>query len=133
MTKVRIIPLAALLLALLALLVFGGCRSAHTTSAILYIEEQQYQLAVDVIHEGFAYQDDEPDAYYYLGEAYAKLAEVAIDDNDSLCKRRVDILIGLLRLYFRRFGYASSVDCECTDVDDIQRGIIFVFGWECPR
>ena len=82
MTKVRIIPLAALLLALLALLVFGGCRSAHTTSAILYIEEQEYQQAIDVINEGFAYQDDEPDAYYYLGEAYAKLAEVAIDDND---------------------------------------------------
>ena len=82
MTKVRIIPLAALLLGLVALLVFGGCRSAHTTSAILYIEEQSYQEAVDVIHEGFEYQDDEPDAYYYLGEAYAKLAEVAIDDND---------------------------------------------------
>ena len=82
MTKIRIIPLAASLLGLLAMLVFAGCRSAHTTSAILYIEEQQYQLAVDVIHEGFEYQDDEPDAYYYLGEAYAKLAEVAIDDND---------------------------------------------------
>jgi tetratricopeptide (TPR) repeat protein len=78
MTKARFILLAALL----ALLALAGCRSAHTTSAILYIEEQQYQKAVDVIHEGFRYRDDEPDAYYWLGEAYSKLAEEAVRDND---------------------------------------------------
>ena len=83
MTKLRYTSLLGLL-ALYGLLTIVGCRSAHTTSAILYIEEQQYQKAVDVIHEGFAFQDDEPDAYYYLGEAYSKLAEEAIDDNDYL-------------------------------------------------
>ena len=85
MTKTRCSPLAALL----ALLALAGCRSAHTTSAILYIEEQQYQKAVDVIHEGFLYSEDEPDAFYWLGEAYSKLAEEAVKDNDYLEAKRL--------------------------------------------
>ncbi|MFO7652814.1 MAG: tetratricopeptide repeat protein [Candidatus Krumholzibacteriia bacterium] len=84
MTKVRFI----LLVVLAAVLAMAGCRSAHTTSAILYIEEQQYQKAVNVIHEGFRYRDDEPDAYYWLGEAYSKLAEEAVRNNDFLAARR---------------------------------------------
>jgi len=78
MTKSRFILLAGLLV----LLGVAGCRSAHTTSAILYIDEQNYDKAVQVIHEGFQYRDDEPDAYYYLGEAYSHLAEEAVEDND---------------------------------------------------
>jgi len=78
MRKVRMI-LPGSVLALVALV---GCRSAHTTSAILYLEEQEYEKAIQVIHEGFEYRDDEPDAYYYLGEAHSRLAEVAVNDND---------------------------------------------------
>jgi tetratricopeptide (TPR) repeat protein len=83
MTRTRFaLPAVLLALALLGLLALAGCRSAHTTSAILYIEEQQYQKAVDVIHEGFRYRDDEPDAFYWLGEAYSKLAEESVREND---------------------------------------------------
>ena len=77
MSKARYLLLAGLLV--LAGLVVAGCRSAHTTSAILYIDEQNYDKAVQVIHEGFEYRDDEPDAYYYLGEAYSHLAEEAVE------------------------------------------------------
>ena len=81
MTKARFILLAGLLV-LVGLSGLAGCRSAHTTSAILYIDEQNYDKAVQVIHEGFQYRDDEPDAYYYLGEAYSHLAEEAVEDDD---------------------------------------------------
>ena len=83
MTKARIILLAGLLL-LAGLSGLAGCRSAHTTSAILYIDEQNYDKAVAVINEGFQYRDDEPDAYYYLGEAYSHLAEEAVENDDFL-------------------------------------------------
>jgi len=62
--------------------VMTGCRSAHTTSAILYIADENYDKAVEVIHEGFEFRDDEPDAFYYLGEAYGHLAEKAVEDDD---------------------------------------------------
>jgi len=81
MTRVRFILLAGLLV-LISLAVLAGCRSAHTTSAILYIDEQNYDKAVQVIHEGFEYRDDEPDAFYYLGEAYSHLAEESVDDDE---------------------------------------------------
>lgn len=81
MTRVRFILLAVLLL-LVSMTALIGCRSAHTTSAILYIDEQNYDKAVKVIHEGFQYRDDEPDAYYYLGEAYSHLAEEAVQADD---------------------------------------------------
>jgi tetratricopeptide (TPR) repeat protein len=81
MTNSRIILLAGLLV-LAGLLGLAGCRSAHTTSAILYIDEQNYDKAVQVIHEGFEYRDDEPDAFYYLGEAHSHLAEEAVEDDD---------------------------------------------------
>lgn len=72
----------ATLLALAAFGLLSGCRSAHTTSAILYIDEQNYDKAVKVIHEGFEYTQDEPDAYYYLGEAHSHLAEEAVAKDD---------------------------------------------------
>ncbi|MBU8871039.1 MAG: hypothetical protein KOO60_09285 [Gemmatimonadales bacterium] len=78
MTRVRFILLAVLLL----LAALTGCRSAHTTSAILYIDEQSYDKAVQVIHDGFQFRDDEPDAFYYLGEAYSHLAEEAVQADD---------------------------------------------------
>ncbi|MBU2499910.1 hypothetical protein KJ682_01140 [bacterium] len=78
MMKVRIILLGGLL----ALAALAGCRSAHTTSAILYIDEQKYDKAVQVIHEGFQFADNEPDAYYYLAEAYSHLAEEAVERDD---------------------------------------------------
>ena len=83
MTKARIILLAGLLV-LVGLSGLAGCRSAHTTSAILYIDEQNYDKAVQVIHEGFEYRDDEPDAYYYLGEAYSHMADEAVEDDDFI-------------------------------------------------
>lgn len=70
------------LVAVAALGVLAGCRSAHTTSAILYIDEQNYNKAVQVIHEGFEFTKDEPDAYYYLGEAHSNLGEEAVARDD---------------------------------------------------
>ncbi|MEN8006181.1 MAG: tetratricopeptide repeat protein [Candidatus Krumholzibacteriota bacterium] len=81
MIKVRIILFAGLLV-LVGMSGLAGCRSAHTTSAILYIDEQNYDKAVQVIHEGFQYRDDEPDAFYYLGEAYSHLAEEAVENDE---------------------------------------------------
>jgi len=87
MTKSRIL-LLAVLAALLALALLGGCRSAHTTSAILYIEQEQYQKAIDVIDEGLQYNPDDPEGYYFQGEAYSRMAQEAIDDNDYLAAKR---------------------------------------------
>jgi tetratricopeptide (TPR) repeat protein len=70
------------LVAMMAIGGLAGCRSAHTTSAILYIDEQNYAKAVKVIHEGFEFTQDEPDAYYYLGEAHSQLAEEAVAKDD---------------------------------------------------
>jgi len=81
MFKVRYLLLAVLLV-LVGLPGLVGCRSAHTTSAVLYIDEQNYDKAVQVIHEGFEYRDDEPDAFYYLGEAYSHLAEESVETDD---------------------------------------------------
>ena len=81
MSRVRYLLLATLLV-LAAGALLSGCRSAHTTSAILYIDEQRYDKAVAVLQEGFQYQDDEADAYYYLGEAYSHMAEDAVADDD---------------------------------------------------
>lgn len=80
MSKVRILLLAGLIILAGSTLI--GCRSAHTTSAILYIDEQNYDKAVQVIHEGFEYRDDEPDAFFYLAEAYSHLAEEAVEDDE---------------------------------------------------
>lgn len=84
MTIARLILLAGLL----TLAALAGCRSAHTTSAILYIEEQKYDKAVQVIHEGFQYSENEPDAYFYLGEAYSGIAEEAVATDDFLEARK---------------------------------------------
>ncbi len=82
--KARFLVPAIGLTFLASLLALAGCRSAHTTSAILYIEEQQYDKAVNVLHEGLEYNPDEPEAYYWLGEAHSKIAEEAIRENDFL-------------------------------------------------
>ena len=88
MTRLRIIlPVGLLILAAVV-----GCRSAHTTSAILYIDEQNYDKAVQVIHEGFQYNDNEPDAYYYLGEAYSHLGEeAALADEYAEAKKNYEL------------------------------------------
>ena len=79
---------ALILLAVLAALVaMAGCRSAHVTSAILYLDQNQFDKAINVLHEGLDYSPDEPDAYFYLGEAHTKVAEDAIRDNDYVKAR----------------------------------------------
>jgi tetratricopeptide (TPR) repeat protein len=83
MTKSRIL-LLALLTALTAMAVLTGCRSAHTTSAILYIEQEQYQKAIDVIDEGLQFNPDDPEGFYYQGEAYSRMAQQSIDENEYL-------------------------------------------------
>jgi tetratricopeptide (TPR) repeat protein len=84
MTKVRLLALILMLVALAAL---GGCRSAHTTSAILYIEQENYQKAIDVINEGLSYEPDDPEAYFWQGESYSHMAEKAIEANDYVKAR----------------------------------------------
>ncbi|MHB8079920.1 MAG: tetratricopeptide repeat protein [Candidatus Krumholzibacteriia bacterium] len=84
MTRMRSLCLSALLL----LMALAGCRSAQTTSAILYMEQQKYDKAVKVLHEALEYNPDEADAFFYLGEAHSKLAEVAISENNFAEARR---------------------------------------------
>ena len=88
MKTTRSFALLGMLLVLLAALALGGCRSAHTTSAILYIEQAQYQKAIDVIDEGLYYSPDDHEAYYYQGEAFSRMAQKAIDDNDYLLAKQ---------------------------------------------
>ena len=83
MNKSRVI-LLVVAVALLGLSLLAGCRSAHTTSAILYIEQEQYQKAVDVIDEGLQFNPNDPEGFYYQGEAFSRMAQVAIDENDFL-------------------------------------------------
>ncbi|HPF71913.1 MAG TPA: tetratricopeptide repeat protein [Candidatus Krumholzibacteria bacterium] len=109
MTRVRFI----LPVGLLALAAFVGCRSAHTTSAILYIDEQNYDKAVQVIHEGFQYSDNEPDAYYYLGEAYSHLGEeAALADKYLEAKKNYELAYeAYMRcLEIDRAGFAEKVE-----------------------
>ncbi len=88
MTKTRFFLFAGLL----AAAAVAGCRSAHTTAAILYIDEQKYDKAINAIHEGFQYRDNEPDAYFYLGEAYSHKAEEAVDeDNYQEAKKNYEL------------------------------------------
>jgi tetratricopeptide (TPR) repeat protein len=84
MTKVRLLTLILTLVALAAL---SGCRSAHTTSAILYIEQEDYQKAIDVIDEGLSYDPNDPEAYFWQGEAFSQIAEKAIEANDYVKAR----------------------------------------------
>jgi tetratricopeptide (TPR) repeat protein len=79
MTKVRLLTL---ILPLVALAALSGCRSAHTTSAILYIEQANFQKAIDVIDEGLVYEPNDPEAYFWQGESYSQMAEKAIEAND---------------------------------------------------
>ncbi|MEZ4388036.1 MAG: hypothetical protein R3D98_10770 [Candidatus Krumholzibacteriia bacterium] len=83
MNKSRV-TLLVVALTLLALALLAGCRSAHTTSAILYIEQEQYQKAIDVIDEGLQFNPNDPEGFYYQGEAYSRMAQVATDENDYL-------------------------------------------------
>jgi tetratricopeptide (TPR) repeat protein len=84
----RVFAMSAVLVALVGIVALSGCRSAHTTSAILYIEAEQYQKAIDVIEEGLYYSPGDYEAYYYQGEAYSRMAQKAIDDNDYLQAKR---------------------------------------------
>ncbi len=83
MTSKRILVSAGLVL----LFALSGCRSAHVTSAILYIDQQMYSKAIDVLHEGLEYSPDEADAFFYLGEAHTELANVNVRDNDFLAAK----------------------------------------------
>jgi tetratricopeptide (TPR) repeat protein len=80
----RSLVLFGLLVALVSAAAMMGCRSAHVTSAILYIDLEQYQKAIDVINEGLYYSPEEAEAYFWLGEAYSRLALEGIDKNDYL-------------------------------------------------
>jgi tetratricopeptide (TPR) repeat protein len=86
--SMRSIVLLGLLAVLVGAGMLTGCRSAHTTSAILYIEQEQYQKAIDVIDEGLYYSPGDYEAYYYQGEAYSRMAQRAIDNNDYLLAKR---------------------------------------------
>ena len=87
MIKARLITWLVLALSMLAALTIIGCRSAHTTSAILYIDDQNYQKAIDVIDEGLQYTPHDPEAYFWQGEAYSRMADKAIQDNDYVKAR----------------------------------------------
>ncbi len=117
MTKARIILLAGLIV-LVGLSGLAGCRSAHTTSAILYIDEQNYDKAVAVIQEGFEYRDDEPDAYYYLGEAYSHLAEEAVE-NDQYVEA-----FNNYELAYHSYMKADSLDAEAFS-EKVEKSLIY--------
>lgn len=113
MTRARFTLPVGLLAGLVLLAAFAGCRSAHTTSAILYIDEQNYDKAVAVIHEGFQYSDNEPDAYYYLGEAYSHLGEDAVQADDyPEAKKNYELAYEayMKALELDRENYAEEVD-----------------------
>jgi len=100
MTKTRVLIVAGALLSL----ALAGCRSAQTTSAILYIEEQRYDKAVKVLHEALEYNPEEADAFFYLGEAHSKLAEEAIgEDKFAVAKQNYEMA-------YRYYNRAKELD-----------------------
>lgn len=102
----RVLTSAGLLAIVVALGGLAGCRSAHTTSAILYIADQNYDRAVNVIHEGFEFSKNEPDAYFYLGEAHSHLAEEAVaKDNYAEALKNYE-------LAYRSYKRAIEIDPE---------------------
>lgn len=102
----RALTLMGLLAVVAVLAAVAGCRSAHTTSAILYIDEQNYDKAVKVIHEGFEFSKDEPDAYFYLGEAHSHLAEEAVaKDNYAEALKNYD-------LAYKAYKRAEEIDAK---------------------
>ncbi len=122
MTKVRMILLGGFLV----LLALAGCRSAHTTSAILYIEEQQYDKAIAVLQEGFEYRDDEPDAFYYLGEAYSRKAEDAVNDNNfTQAKKNYE-------LAYQNYSRAVELD-SVKFADDVRDALLHNYSMRLRR
>jgi tetratricopeptide (TPR) repeat protein len=77
-----------LLVVLTAIISLTGCRSAHVTSSILYIDQTLYTKAITVLHEGLDYTPDEAEAFFFLGEAHSKRSEVAIRENDFLAAKK---------------------------------------------
>lgn len=105
MNKSRLI-LLVVGLAMLSLAMLAGCRSAHTTSAILYIEQEQYQKAIDVIDDGMQYNPNDPEGYFFQGEAYSRMAQAAIDENDYLGAKQS------LEAAYEKYTQARAMDPE---------------------
>lgn len=105
MTKHRV-TLLVVAVALLGLAVVAGCRSAHTTSAVLYIEQEQYQKAIDVIDDGLHYNPFDPEGFFYQGEAYSRMAQQAIDENDYVLAK------GSFVSAYGKFIHAREMDPE---------------------
>jgi len=103
----------------LALIIMAGCRSAHVTSAIIYIDQQMFDKAIEVLHEGLDYSPDEAEAYFYLGEAHSKKAEEDIRDNEYLEARRN---------YSMAYDYyGKTLEMEPTLYDRIQESLLYSY------
>lgn len=111
------VALMAIVLSLAALV---GCRSAHVTSAILYIDQQMYQRAVDVLHAGLEYSPNEAEAYFYLGESHTNLAEEAVNDND---------FHEAMRQYDMAYGYYQyTMELDPLMVDRVNESMAYSYG-----
>jgi tetratricopeptide (TPR) repeat protein len=103
----------------LALILLAGCRSAHVTSAIIYIDQQMFDKAIEVLHEGLDYSPDEAEAYFYLGEAHSKKAEEEIRDNDYL---------EASRNYTMAYDYyEKTLEVEPTLYDKVQESLLYSY------
>ncbi|MBT7310138.1 tetratricopeptide repeat protein [bacterium] len=98
-----------LLVVLAAVISLTGCRSAHVTSSILYIDQTLYTKAITVLHEGLEYTPDEAEAYFFLGEAHSKRSELAIRENDFLGAKN-DYLMA-----YDYYAKASELDPSLAD------------------
>lgn len=103
----------------LALILMAGCRSAHVTSAIIYIDQQMFDRAIEVLHEGLDYSPDEAEAYFYLGEAHSKKAEEDIRDNAYL---------EASRNYTMAYDYyAKTLEMEPTLYERVQESLLYSY------
>ena len=48
-----------------------GCENTYITSAKVYIQQQQYEKAVEMCQTAIAQTPDNPDAYFILGKSYS--------------------------------------------------------------
>ncbi len=115
MSAKKILVLAGML----ALIVIAGCRSAHVTSAIIYIDQQMFDKAIDVLHEGLDYSPDEAEAYFYLGEAHSKKAEEDIRDNGYLAASRN---YGMAYDYYKK-----TLEMEPTLYEKVQESLLYSY------
>lgn len=61
-----------------AMVLFAGCKSVETTSAILHNQSGRYDLAIETAQEALARNPNDAEAHFQLGISYSRLDSVGL-------------------------------------------------------